>query len=181
VQATELACNVYGADYLPCRASLIKDHGLRPRCPRPRTKRRYWTCTAADPPGPAQHTVHSSGGIVRLFGGQSFRGSLGSRWWLWRCGQAAAGASPVTWFQVVNLVVISCRYWAAVSRWRRGRKWGDMPLKADRNRWAPPGEVNFLIARSCCRVGWWEFSALLFRYFDRRCSTLRISRRWATP
>jgi transposase-like protein len=32
------------------------------------------------------------------------------------CGQAAAGVSPVTWFQVVNLVVISCRYWIAVSR-----------------------------------------------------------------
>jgi hypothetical protein len=30
-------------------------------------------------------------------------------------------------------------------------------------------------------VGWWEFSARLFRYFDRRCSTLPISRRWATP
>jgi hypothetical protein len=36
------------------------------------------------------------------------------------------------------------------------------------------------MARSRCRVGWWEFSARLFRYFDRRCSTLRISRRWAT-
>ena len=107
--------------------------------------------------------------------------ALGPGWWLWRCGQAAAGASPVTWFQVVNRVVISCRYWAAVSRCRRGRKWGDMPLKAERNRWAPPGEVNFFIARSRYRVGWWEFSARLFRYFDRRCSTLRISRRWATP
>jgi len=27
--------------------------------------------------------------------------------WLWRCGQAAVGVSPVTWFQVVNRVVIS--------------------------------------------------------------------------
>jgi transposase, IS30 family len=36
--------------------------------------------------------------------------------WLWCRGQAAAGASPVTWFQVVNRVVISCRYWAVVSR-----------------------------------------------------------------
>jgi hypothetical protein len=43
--------------------------------------------------------------------------------WLWRGGQAAAGASPVTWFQVVNLVVISCRYWAAVSR-ESGKNWG---------------------------------------------------------
>jgi hypothetical protein len=31
--------------------------------------------------------------------------------WLWCRGQAAAGASSVTWFQVVNRVVISCRYW----------------------------------------------------------------------
>jgi poly(3-hydroxybutyrate) depolymerase len=36
--------------------------------------------------------------------------------WRWCRGQAAAGASPVTWFQVVNRVVISCRYWAVVSR-----------------------------------------------------------------
>jgi len=44
-----------------------------------------------------------------------------------------------------------------------------------------PGEVNFRIARSRARVGWWEFSARLFRYFDRWCSTPGISRRWATP
>jgi hypothetical protein len=83
----------------------------------------------------------------------------------------------VTWCQVVNRVVISCRYWVAVSRWRRGLKWGDIPLNADKNRCACPGEVNFFIARSRCRVGWWEFSARLFRYLDRRCSTLGISRR----
>jgi hypothetical protein len=40
------------------------------------------------------------------------------------------------WFQVVNRVVISCRYWAAVSRCRQGRKCGDIPLNADRNRCA---------------------------------------------
>jgi hypothetical protein len=101
--------------------------------------------------------------------------------WLWRCGQAAVGVSPVTWCQVVNRVVISWRYWAAVSRWRRGRRCGDIRLNTDRNRCACPGEVNFFIARSRCRVGWWEFSARLFRYLDRRCSTLGISRRWATP
>ena len=71
----------------------------------------------------------------------------------WRRGQAAAGVSPVTWFQVVNRVVISCLYWVAVSRWRRGRKWGDIPLNADKNRCAPPGEANFFMARSRCRVG----------------------------
>jgi hypothetical protein len=56
------------------------------------------------------------------------------RGWLWHRGQAAVGVSSVTWFQVVNRVVISCRYWTAVSRWWRGRKWGDIPLNADRNR-----------------------------------------------
>jgi hypothetical protein len=50
--------------------------------------------------------------------------------WLQCRGQAAVEVSPVTWFQVVNRVVISCRYWVAVSRWRRGRKWGDIALKA---------------------------------------------------
>jgi hypothetical protein len=59
--------------------------------------------------------VHS-GGIVKLLADEGVRGSFGSGWWLWRCGQAAAGASPVTWFQVVNRVFISCRYWTAVSR-----------------------------------------------------------------
>jgi hypothetical protein len=58
---------------------------------------------------------------------------------------------------------------------RRGRKWRDIPLNTDENRWAP-AEVSFFIARSRCRVGWWEFSARLFRYFDRCCSTPRISR-----
>jgi hypothetical protein len=81
--------------------------------------------------------VMRSWGAVNLLADAGFRGSLGSRMgWLWRCDQAAAGASPVTWFQVVNRVFISCRYWAAVSRWRRGRKWGDIPLNADRNRCA---------------------------------------------
>jgi hypothetical protein len=42
---------------------------------------------------------------------------------------------------------LPCRYPAAVSRWRRGRKYGDIPLNADRSRCAPPGEVNFFIAR----------------------------------
>jgi hypothetical protein len=95
--------------------------------------------------------------------------------------QAAAVAVPVTSFQVVNRVSISRRYSWADSRWRRGRKCEDIPENADRNRCACPGEVNFRIARSRARVGWWEFSARLFRYFDRRCSTPGISRRWATP
>ena len=39
--------------------------------------------------------------------------------------------------------------------------------------------VNFFIARSRARVGWWEFSARLFRYLDWRCSTERSTRRRA--
>ena len=33
------------------------------------------------------------------------------------------------------------------------------------------------MARSRCRVGWWEFSAGLFRYLDCRCSTDAITSR----
>jgi hypothetical protein len=62
-----------------------------------------------------------------------------------------------------------------------GWKCGDIPLNADRNRCAWPGGVKRFIARSRARAGWWEFSARLFRYLDRRCSTPGISRRWATP
>ena len=36
------------------------------------------------------------------------------------------------------------------------------------------------MARSRCRVGWWEFSARLFRYCDCRCSTDGITSRCAT-
>jgi hypothetical protein len=61
----------------------------------------------------------------------------------------------------------------------RSEVW-DIPLNAARNRWVFPGEVNRFMARSRARVGWWEFSARLFRYFDRRCSTPGISRRCAT-
>ena len=48
-----LVCNVYGADYLPCPASLIEDHGLTPTLPTVYTKRRCWTsrqlCTRNHP------------------------------------------------------------------------------------------------------------------------------------
>ncbi len=49
---------------------------------------------------------------------------------------------PVTWFQVVNRSVIAWRYSWAQSRCRPGRKCGEMPLTADKNRWAcqAPGE-----------------------------------------
>jgi hypothetical protein len=65
----------------------------------------------------------------------------------------AAVAVPVIWFQVVNRSVISRRYSWAESRWWPGRKCGEMPLKADKNRWACRAEVNFFIARSRARVG----------------------------
>lgn len=65
----------------------------------------------------------------------------------------AAMAVLVTWFQVVNRSAISRRYSSASSRWRPGRKCGDIPLKADKNRWACPGEVNRFMARSLWRVG----------------------------
>ena len=88
-------------------------------------------------------------------------------------------AVPVTSFHTVNRSAISRRYSSAPSRWRRGRKCGEMPLKADKNRWACPGEVNRFMARSRWRVGWCEFSARLFRYFDWRCSTERATLRRA--
>jgi hypothetical protein len=62
----------------------------------------------------------------------------------------------VTLFQVVNRSAISRRYSSVSGRWRPGRKCGDIPLKADKNRWACPGEVNRFMARSRWRVGWWE-------------------------
>ena len=42
---------------------------------------------------------------------------------------------------------------------------------ADRNRCACRIDVKRFIARSRCRVGWWEFLARLFKYFDRRWVT----------
>jgi len=42
---------------------------------------------------------------------------------------------------------------------------------ANRNRWACPGEAKRFITRSRTLVGWWEFSARLLRYFERRWVT----------
>jgi hypothetical protein len=55
-----------------------------------------------------------------------------------------------------------------------------MPLNADRNRCACRIDLKRFIARSGCRVGWWEFSARLSRYLDCRCSTDGITARCAT-
>jgi hypothetical protein len=65
--------------------------------------------------------------------------------------------------------------------WRWGRKRGEMPLNADRNRWAPPMLRKPFIARSRCRVGWWEFSARLFSPLCERCPTEGMTSRWAAP
>lgn len=45
--------------------------------------------------------------------------------------------TPVICSQTVKRMVISALCSDAVIRWRRGRKWGEMPLNADRNRWGP--------------------------------------------
>ena len=50
-------------------------------------------------------------------------------------------------------VSISVRHSGAVSRCRPGRKCGEMPRNADKNRCACPGDVNRFIARSRCLVG----------------------------
>jgi hypothetical protein len=50
-----------------------------------------------------------------------------------------------TSFQMLNRVSISRRYSEALSRWRRGRKCGEMPENTAKNRCAPPGERNFAL------------------------------------
>ncbi|MEY9997226.1 hypothetical protein ABIE67_009345 [Streptomyces sp. V4I8] len=40
-----------------------------------------------------------------------------------------------------------------------------------RNLWAAPVERKFFMAFSRCLVGWWLFSARLFKYFELPCST----------
>jgi hypothetical protein len=67
---------------------------------------------------------------------------LGMSCWGAGLDQAAVGR-PATWFQVVNRVSISRRCSVAPSRWRRGRKCGDIPLNAERNRCARPGSGTF--------------------------------------
>jgi hypothetical protein len=56
-------------------------------------------------------------------------------------------------FHTVNRSVIARRHSDAVSKCRRSRKCGVMPLNAERNRCACRGEANRFIARSRCRVG----------------------------
>ena len=111
-----------------------------------------WGHGVGDHPGP-EHPGGGTVNLLKLSGGTGMVGSGASV-----CeGNQAAVTVPVTSFQMVNRSAISRRYSSAPSRWRPGRKCGDIPLKADKNRWACPGEVNRFMARSRCRVGWWEF------------------------
>jgi hypothetical protein len=64
----------------------------------------------------------------------------------------AAASSAVTSRQTAKRSSISVRHWVALSRCRRGRKCAEMPLKADRNRWACRTDLKRFIARSRCRV-----------------------------
>ena len=83
----------------------------------------------------------------------------------------AAALVAVTSCQSANRSAISVRHSGAESLCRLGRKCCEMSPNADRRLCACPGEVKRFIARSRCRVGWCEFSARLFKYFDWRCST----------
>src|SRR6185369_8410602 len=84
---------------------------------------------------------------------------------------AAAVVAPVISVQTAKRSAITCRYSAADSRCRRGRKCGEITLNADRNCYACRIDLKRFNARSRCRVGWCEFSARLLRYLDCRCST----------
>jgi hypothetical protein len=123
-------------------------------------------------------------GVVTLLGvwvsdGASRRGGVQ----VLACTQAAVGwpVTPVTWSQMAKRTVISARCWGAVIRWRWGRKWGEIPLNADRNRCAAPVLRKPFMARSRCLVGWWLFSTRLFSPLWERCSTEGMTSRWAAP
>ena len=81
----------------------------------------------------------------------------------------AAVAMPVTSFQVVNRRLISVRHSVPDIRCRPGRKCEEITPCAEQKRCAWPAEWKHFMVRSRTRVGWWEFSARLLRYFDRRC------------
>lgn len=98
-------------------------------------------------PGLLQTEEYAAAGTVNLLKLSGSTGMVGSAVGLCGLGQAAV-AVPVTSFQVVNRPAISRRYSSAPSRWRRGRKCGEMPLNADKNRCACPDEVNRFMARS---------------------------------
>lgn len=65
----------------------------------------------------------------------------------------AAASVAVTSCQTAKRSAISVRHSGAESLCRLGRKCGEMPEKADRNRCACPGDVKRFIACSRCLVG----------------------------
>ena len=56
-----------------------------------------------------------------------------------------------------------------------------IPSWADKKRCAWPADLKRFICRSLCRVGWCEFSALLFSPLCFLCSTEGITSRLAAP
>ena len=67
------------------------------------------------------------------------------------------------------------------TRWRWVLKVLWAVARADRNRWADPGDLNRCIFRSRRRVGWCEFSARLFRRCPWSWQAERRSWRMAAP
>jgi hypothetical protein len=80
--------------------------------------------------------IRTAEGIVNLLGLLGDMCMVGAAESVRGVGCQAVVAAPVTWFQVVNRSVIAWRCSWAESRCRPGRKCGEMPLKADKNRWA---------------------------------------------
>jgi hypothetical protein len=66
---------------------------------------------------------------------------------------AAVVVAPVISVQTAKRSAITCRYSAADSRCRRGRKCGEITLNADRNCCACRIDLKRFNARSRCRVG----------------------------
>ena len=65
----------------------------------------------------------------------------------------AATSVAVTSCQTAQRSAVSVCHSSAVSQCLRGRKCGEIPEKAERDRFACPGGVDRFIARSRCLVG----------------------------
>src|SRR3954470_20899216 len=93
----------------------------------------------------------------------------------------ARAAIPLISAHISNARALATRDWLAVTwsrrRWKRLLIWS----WAERKRCACRGDVKRFICRSRRRVGWFEFSARLFRPLCWRCSTLGITSRLAAP
>ena len=75
----------------------------------------------------------------------------------------AAAPTPVTSFHTWDRTARSARYSSAFNRCRRGQKCPRIASKAERKRWVCPSALTLCITRSRLLVGWWQFSAQLFR------------------